>query len=217
MTLRDVIAVEMATIAAPLDDVVSFLLATVPLRAGFAAARRRPRSARSSRWASTSSSSRSSSADGIDARGSRGGAGSIHAPERLDGDSSVPQAVSDVCGADRPSAPTSRVFDGLRLRRRRLLPDRCVAPSERTRVFARDGLADLPGPACGVAFESFEDFYDVAAALDGGELRRVPPSTRPGSRRRRSAVARTASRPDPRSASTAVAARSSSIGCSTAW
>ena len=36
MTLREVIAVEMATIAAPLDDVVAFLLATVPLRAGFA-------------------------------------------------------------------------------------------------------------------------------------------------------------------------------------
>ena len=43
--------------------------------------------------------------------------------------------------------------------------DRCVAQAA-ARVFARDGLAEYLA-TCGVAFEPFDDFYDVAAALDG--------------------------------------------------
>ena len=39
-------------------------------------------------------------------------------------------------------------------------------------VFARDGLADYLA-AEGVSFEPFDDFYDVARALDGGAV--VPP------------------------------------------
>jgi 2-hydroxy-3-keto-5-methylthiopentenyl-1-phosphate phosphatase len=50
--------------------------------------------------------------------------------------------------------------------------DRCVAQAAR-RVFARDGLATyLAGK--GVAFELFDDFYDVGSALDGGAV--VPPT-----------------------------------------
>ena len=49
--------------------------------------------------------------------------------------------------------------------------DRCVAEAA-SRVFARDGFADYLAER-GVAFERFEDFYDVSAALDGGAV--VPP------------------------------------------
>ena len=53
LTLQEVIAVEMATISAPLDDVVAYLCETVSLRAGFAeVVARLTRSW--SRWASTS-------------------------------------------------------------------------------------------------------------------------------------------------------------------
>ena len=43
--------------------------------------------------------------------------------------------------------------------------DRCVSKAA-SRVFARDGLAQYLG-AEGVAFEPFDDFHDVARALDG--------------------------------------------------
>jgi 2-hydroxy-3-keto-5-methylthiopentenyl-1-phosphate phosphatase len=43
--------------------------------------------------------------------------------------------------------------------------DRCVAQAA-TRVFARDGLAEYL-TAESVAFERFDDFYDVARALEG--------------------------------------------------
>ena len=43
--------------------------------------------------------------------------------------------------------------------------DRCVAQAA-SRVFARDGLAEYLG-AEGVAFDRFDDFHDVARALDG--------------------------------------------------
>jgi 2-hydroxy-3-keto-5-methylthiopentenyl-1-phosphate phosphatase len=54
--------------------------------------------------------------------------------------------------------------------------DRCVALAA-TRVFARDGLADYLTRR-GVAFEPFEDFYDVARAFEGGAV--VPPMRRRG-------------------------------------
>lgn len=50
--------------------------------------------------------------------------------------------------------------------------DRCVAEAA-SRVFARDGLAEYLEER-GVAFEPFDDFYDVAAALEGGAV--VPPT-----------------------------------------
>jgi 2-hydroxy-3-keto-5-methylthiopentenyl-1-phosphate phosphatase len=45
--------------------------------------------------------------------------------------------------------------------------DRCVAEAA-SRVFARDGLAEYLA-AREVAFEPFDDLYDVAAALDGAQ------------------------------------------------
>ena len=50
--------------------------------------------------------------------------------------------------------------------------DRCVAEAA-TRVFARDGLATYLSRK-EVPFEPFEDFYDVARALEGGAV--VPPT-----------------------------------------
>jgi 2-hydroxy-3-keto-5-methylthiopentenyl-1-phosphate phosphatase len=49
--------------------------------------------------------------------------------------------------------------------------DRCVAHAA-SRVFARDGLAAYLSTE-GVPFEPFDDFYDVAEALDSGAV--VPP------------------------------------------
>jgi 2-hydroxy-3-keto-5-methylthiopentenyl-1-phosphate phosphatase len=50
--------------------------------------------------------------------------------------------------------------------------DRCVAQAA-ARVFARNGLADYLERK-GVPFERFDEFYDVAAALEGGAV--VPPT-----------------------------------------
>lgn len=165
MTLRDVIAVEMATIAAPLDDVVSFLLATVPLRAGFAelVAHRDPLVVSMGFHELIEPLLER---DGIDAR-----LVANRLDPRPDGWIAIfrPQAVCDVCGEPCKRSDVAGldgfayVGDGF--------SDRCVAQAA-DRVFARDGLATyLDG--LGVAFESFEDFYDVAAALDGGAV--VPP------------------------------------------
>jgi 2-hydroxy-3-keto-5-methylthiopentenyl-1-phosphate phosphatase len=49
--------------------------------------------------------------------------------------------------------------------------DRCVAELA-TRVFARDGLAAYLAQRA-LPFEPFDDFYDVARALDGDAV--VPP------------------------------------------
>ena len=54
--------------------------------------------------------------------------------------------------------------------------DRCVAQAA-SRVFARDGLAEYLA-AESVAFERFDDFYDIATALDGAAV--VPPGRNRG-------------------------------------
>ncbi len=170
MTLREVIAVEMATITAPLDDVVAFLLATVPLRAGFAELVERrdplvvsmgfheliePLLAR----------------DGIEAR-----LVANRLDPRPEGWTAIfrPQAVCDVCGEPCKRSDVADldgfayVGDGF--------SDRCVAQAA-SRVFARDGLATYLAEK-GVEYETYEDFYDVAGALDGEAV--VPPSRRRG-------------------------------------
>ena len=80
------------------------------------------------------------------------------------------QAICEVCGEPCKRSDVAGlddivyVGDGF--------SDRCVAQAAH-RVFARDGLATyLAGK--GVAFELFDDFYDVASALDGGAV--VPPT-----------------------------------------
>jgi hypothetical protein len=54
--------------------------------------------------------------------------------------------------------------------------DRCVAKAA-SRVFARDGLATYLAARV-VSFEPYDDFCDVADALDGGAV--VPPGRRRG-------------------------------------
>ena len=116
---------------------------------------------------STSSSRRSWSGTGSRFASSR--TGSIRSPT---GWKALfrPQAICDVCGEPCKRSDVAGldgfvyVGDGF--------SDRCVAQAAR-RVFARDGLATyLAGK--GVAFELFDDFYDVASALDGGAV--VPPT-----------------------------------------
>lgn len=166
LTLQEVIAVEMSTITAPLEDVVAFLSETVLLRAGFReiVARRdplvvsmgfheliEPLLAR----------------DGIEAR---------VVANRLDPQPTGwtalfrPQAVCAVCGEPCKRSDVAGldgfvyVGDGF--------SDRCVAQAAR-RVFARDGLAAFLTEE-GVAFELFDDFYDVAGALDGANSPAAP-------------------------------------------
>ena len=170
MTLREVIAVEMATITAPLDVVVAFLLATVRLRAGFAelVAHRDPLVVSMGFHELIEPLLER---DGIDAR---------LVANRLDPQPTGwkalfrPQAICDVCGEPCKRSDLAGldgfvyVGDGF--------SDRCVAQAAR-RVFARDGLATyLAG--IGVAFELFDDFYDVASALGGDAV--VPPTRRRG-------------------------------------
>jgi len=170
LTLQEVIAFEMATITAPLDDVVAFLLATVPLRAGFAELVERrdplvvsmgfhelvePLLAR----------------DGIEAR-----LVANRLDPRPEGWTAIfrPQAVCDVCGEPCKRSDVgdldsfAYVGDGF--------SDRCVAQVA-SRVFARDGLATYLAEK-GVEYETYEDFYDVAGALDGEAV--VPPTRRRG-------------------------------------
>jgi len=80
-----------------------------------------------------------------------------------------PQDVCTVCGEPCKRSDLSGldgfvyVGDGF--------SDRCVAQAA-NRVFARDGLAAFLARE-GVSFEPFDDFYDVASALDGAAV--VPP------------------------------------------
>ena len=160
MTLQEVIAVEMATIAAPLAEVVVFLLETVPLRPGFAelVARHEPHV--------VSMGFHELIGPLLD----RDGIGVRLVANRLDPQPNGwraifrPQAVCAVCGEPCKRSDVAGlgdfayVGDGY--------SDRCVAEAA-SRVFARDGLAEyLAGR--GVDFEPFDDFYDVARALDGG-------------------------------------------------
>ena len=158
MTLQEVIAVEMATIRAPLDDVVAYLLATVPLRAGFGElVERRDPLVVSMGFHELIEPLLER--DGIDVR-----LVANRLDPRPDGWRAIfrPQATCDVCGEPCKRSDLAGmsgvvyVGDGF--------SDRCVAQAA-NRVFARDGLATfLTGK--GVAFEPFDDFYDLARVLD---------------------------------------------------
>ena len=157
LTLQEVIATEMATIDAPLDDVVSFLLDNIALRPGFAELVEQhdplvvsmgfheliePLLAR----------------DGIEVP-----VVANRLDVRPDGWHALfrEQAVCDVCGEPCKRSDVAGlngfvyVGDGF--------SDRCVAQAA-SRVFARDGLADFLA-AQDVPFDRFDDFHDVARAL----------------------------------------------------
>ena len=159
LTLQEVIAAEMATVDAPLEKVVRFLLETIELRPGFSELVEQhdplvvsmgfheliePLLARDSIEVPVV-------ANRLDAR--------------PDGWRALfrEQALCDVCGEPCKRSDVAGlngfvyVGDGF--------SDRCVARAA-SRVFARDGLAEYLG-AEGVAFDRFDDFHDVARALDG--------------------------------------------------
>ena len=166
LTLQEVIVVEMETITASLEEVVAFLVETVPLRPGFVEIVEQhdplvvsmgfheliePLLDR----------------DGIEVR-----LVANRLDPQPDGWKAIfrPQAMCDVCGEPCKRSDVADldgfvyVGDGF--------SDRCVAKAA-SRVFARNGLATYL-EAQGVRFERYDDFYDVARALDGGAV--VPPT-----------------------------------------
>ena len=157
LTLQEVIAVEMATITAALDDVVSFLVDEIELRPGFGELIERhdplvvsmgfheliePLLER----------------DGVTAR-----VVANRLDPRPDGWRALfrEQETCAVCGEPCKRSDVAGlegfiyVGDGF--------SDRCVAEAA-SRVFARDGLAEYLA-ARGTAFERFTDFHDLNGAL----------------------------------------------------
>lgn len=157
LTLQEVIAIEMATISAALDEVVSFLVETVALRPGFRELVERhdplvvsmgfheliaPLLER----------------DGIAVRvvanrldTKPAGWRALFRPQEVCSVCGEPCKRSDVAGLDG----FVYVGDGF--------SDSCVAGAA-SRVFARDGLAEYLD-ARGTPFEHFTDFHDLAGAL----------------------------------------------------
>jgi 2-hydroxy-3-keto-5-methylthiopentenyl-1-phosphate phosphatase len=161
LTLHEVIALEFESVRAPLEDVVAWMRANVRIRAGF------DEFARAHDPLIVSSGFH----ELIEPLLAREGLRLDVVANRLD---ARPEGwrvlfreadACDVCGEQcKRSDVTGHdegfvyVGDGF--------SDRCVALAA-SRVFARDGLAEYLA-AQDVAFEPFEDFYDVARALDGG-------------------------------------------------
>lgn len=157
LTLQEVIAVEMATIRAPLEDVVAFLAETVPLRAGFAelVERRDPLVVSMGFHELIEPLLRR---DGIEVRlvANRldprpDGWRTVFRARAVCSVCSEPCKRSDVAGLDG----FTYVGDGF--------SDRCVAQAA-TRVFARDGLARYLDEQ-GVPYEPFTDFHALESAL----------------------------------------------------
>ena len=155
LTLHEVIAIEMETVTAPLDEVVGWLLENVCVRAGFAelVAAHDPlivsagfheliepvlaREGVAARWSRTAS--RPTRRAGVPSSLPHAGA-----------PSAASRASASAVGDLRPFA---YVGDGV--------SDRCVSLAAE-RVFARDGLARwLDGH--GVPYEPFDDLHDVRA------------------------------------------------------
>jgi 2-hydroxy-3-keto-5-methylthiopentenyl-1-phosphate phosphatase len=171
LTLNDVIAIEVATVTAPLPEVVEWVVENVRLRAGFAElARSRDPLVVSSGFHELIEPVLERERLELDVRANRleSAGGRWRALFRnADPCTACGESCkrSDVAGIEQEFA---YVGDGV--------SDRCVALAA-SRVFARDGLADYL-TAREVPFEPFEDFYDVARALAGAAV--VPPTRRRG-------------------------------------
>jgi 2-hydroxy-3-keto-5-methylthiopentenyl-1-phosphate phosphatase len=166
LTLREVIATEMATIETPLEDVVSFLLDTVTLRPGFRelVLRHDPLVVSMGFHELIAPLLER---DGIEVRvvanrldPSLDGWRSLFREQELCRVCGEPCKRSDVAGLDG----FVYVGDGF--------SDRCVALAA-SRVFARAGLADYLA-AKNVPFEAFTDFYELDAALGLGAGPKLP-------------------------------------------
>jgi len=157
LTLREVIALEMTTVTAPLADVVDWLLGTVRVRPGFAELVQRfdPLIVSAGFHELIEPVLRR---EGVDARVV---ANRIEAHATGWVASFQPVPACDVCGepckrhAVAGTGAFAFVGDGV--------SDRCIALAG-NRVFALAGLAAWLERQ-GVPYEPFEDFFDVAAAL----------------------------------------------------
>jgi 2-hydroxy-3-keto-5-methylthiopentenyl-1-phosphate phosphatase len=159
LSLHEVIAGEFRTVRAPLDEVAQWVRDNVRVRAGFAEL------ARSRRPVIVSSGFSELiepvlEREGLDLEVRANGLDARPDGWRVLFRNDVPCPVcgepckrADVAGLDG----FAYVGDGY--------SDRCVAGAA-SRVFAREGLAEYLD-AEGVAFEPFDDFHDVARALDG--------------------------------------------------
>ncbi len=158
LTLQEAIATEMATVTAPLDDVVEWLLDTVRVRPGLAplVARRDPL---------VVSAGFHELIEPVLAREGvrvRLVANRVRAEpggwQASFADSPVCSVCGERCKRDAVSGLGSFAYAGDGI------SDRCVALAA-DRLFARAGLAAWL-ESSGVAFEPFEDLYDVAAGLE---------------------------------------------------
>jgi len=166
LTLHEVIALELRSVRAPLADVVAWVRGNVRMRDGFATFARRHRPLIVS----------SGFHELIEPVLEREGLELEVVANRLDPGSDGWRALfrtedpCSVCGEPCKRADVAGldgfvyVGDGV--------SDRCVSLAA-DRLFARAGLADFLA-ARGVAFETFDDFYDIDAALRGA----VHPPTR---------------------------------------
>jgi 2-hydroxy-3-keto-5-methylthiopentenyl-1-phosphate phosphatase len=170
LTLHEVIALEFESIRAPLADVVAWARRNVTIRPGFRelVERHRP--------LIVSSGFHELIAPVLEREGIEVDVRANRLDPRPDGWRAVfrNHEPCPVCGEPCKRIDVARLEpfaysgDGF--------SDRCVALAA-ARVFARDGLADYLA-ARGVAFERFDDFYEVAAALEGGAV--VPATRRRG-------------------------------------
>jgi 2-hydroxy-3-keto-5-methylthiopentenyl-1-phosphate phosphatase len=160
LTLREVIAVEMRTVTAPLDEVVGWLCEHVRIRPGFAelVAAHDPLIVSAGFHELIEPVLRR---DGLDARVV---AHHIHPSPSGWRTEFASQEVCEVCGEACKRAavdgigPFAYAGDGV--------SDRCVALAA-SRVFARSGLTSWLDER-GVAYEPFDDFFDVMRALGAG-------------------------------------------------
>jgi 2-hydroxy-3-keto-5-methylthiopentenyl-1-phosphate phosphatase len=157
LSLNEVIAIEVATVTAPLAEVVEWVLANVRVRAGFAAFAREHRPlVVSSGFHELIEPVLAREGVELEVRANR-------LDPRLDGWTARfrNEHACPVCGEACKRADVAGLDgfvyagDGF--------SDRCVALAA-SRVFARDGLARYLD-VCGAAFEPFEDFHDLARAL----------------------------------------------------
>ena len=158
LTLHEVIALEFESVRAPLEEVVAWMRANVRIRLGFAEL------ARAYDPLIVSSGFHELIEPILAREGLELDVVANRVDPRPDGWRVLfrESDVCDVCGQPCKRSDVARhdrgfvyVGDGF--------SDRCVALAA-SRVFARDGLAEHL-TASDVAFESFEDFYDVMRAL----------------------------------------------------
>ena len=156
-THREVMEAEMATITAPLEEAVAFLVAAVEIRAGFRRVAERFRPLVLS----------SSFHETIEPVLAREGVEVELVANRID---AKPDGWRVLWADDAPCPECGELCKRRALPRGRPLvyvgdgySDRCAALAA-DRVFARGALAGYRS-SLGAAFEPFEDFDDVAAAL----------------------------------------------------